>query len=51
VVDVSRYGSGLHVTPAGRPARLVEDEGVLVATGEASIDDEDVLGLIDSGRR
>jgi AbrB family looped-hinge helix DNA binding protein len=51
VVDVSRYGSGLQVVPAGRTARLVEEDGVLVATGEASIDDRDVFALIDAGRR
>ncbi len=51
VVDISRYGAGLQLVPAGRTARLVEESGVLVATGETTIDDEDVLGLIDAGRR
>ena len=51
VVDISRYGSGLQLSPAGRVARLVEEEGVLVATGDTAIDDEDVFALIDSGRR
>jgi AbrB family looped-hinge helix DNA binding protein len=51
VVDVSRYGSGLQVSPAGRVARLVEEDGVLLATGETPINDEDVFALIDSGRR
>ena len=50
-VDISRYGSGLQVIPAGRTARLVEESGALVATGETAIDDEVVFGLIDSGRR
>lgn len=50
-VDISRYGSGLQLVPAGRTARLVEEAGVLVATGETTIDDEDVFSLIDSGRR
>lgn len=50
-VDVSRYGSGLQVSPAGRVARLVKEDGVLVATGETTITDEDVFGLIDTGRR
>jgi AbrB family looped-hinge helix DNA binding protein len=50
-VDVSRYGSGLQLVPAGRTARLVEDSGALVATGETTIDDDTVFGLIDSGRR
>lgn len=50
-VDISRYGAGLQLVPAGRTARLVEDSGVLVATGERTIDDDDLLGLIDAGRR
>ena len=51
VVDVSRYGAGLQVVPAGRTARIVEENGVLVATGETTIDDQDVFALIDAGRR
>ena len=51
VVDVSRYGSGLQVSPSGRVARLVDEDGVLVATGDTTINDEDVFALIDSGRR
>jgi AbrB family looped-hinge helix DNA binding protein len=50
-VDISRYGSGLQLVPTGRTARLVEESGVLVATGTTPIDDDDVFGLIDSGRR
>ena len=50
-VDVSRYGEGLHLVPGGRTARLVEEDGVLVATGEGEIDDDDVFALIDAGRR
>jgi AbrB family looped-hinge helix DNA binding protein len=50
-VDISRYGAGLQLLPVGRTARLVEEEGVLVATGEGAIDDEDVFGLTDAGRR
>ncbi len=50
-VDVSRYGAGLALVPTGRTARLVEEDGVLVATGETTIDDDDVFGLIDSGQR
>ena len=51
VVDISRYGAGLQVVPAGRTARLVEENGVLVASGETTIDDHDVFALIDAGRR
>ncbi len=50
-VDVSRYGAGLALIPSGRTARLVEEAGGLVATGETQIDDDDVFGLIDTGRR
>lgn len=49
---------GTQVAPAvrralstGRTARLVEGEGVLVATWDVPIDDETVRGLIDGGRR
>jgi len=50
-VDISPYGAGLQLIPAGRTARLVEEDGVLVATGETMIDDELVFGLVDAGRR
>jgi len=50
-VDISRYGAGLQLVPAGRTARLVEEAGVLVGTGDTSIDDDVVFGLIDAARR
>ncbi len=50
-VDISRYGAGLQLVPAGRTARLVDESGVLVATGDTPIDDDIVFGLIDAGRR
>lgn len=50
-LDISRYGTGLALVPAGRTARLVLESGVLVATGKDAIDDEVVFDLIDSGRR
>lgn len=50
-VDISRYGAGLQLVPAGRTARLIDESGVLVAAGEVAIDDDVVFGLIDSGRR
>jgi hypothetical protein len=34
-----------------RSARLADERGVLVATGDTEIDDDDVFGLIDTGRR
>lgn len=50
-VDISRYGAGLQLVPTGRTARLVNESGVLVATGETALDDDVVFGLIDAGRR
>ncbi len=50
-VEISRYGAGLALVPAGRTARLVTEDGVLVATGKATIDDVVVFGLSDAGRR
>jgi len=51
IVDISRYGTGLQLVPAGRTAELVDEAGVLVATGETAIDDAVVFGLIDAARR
>lgn len=50
-VDISPYGAGAQILPAGRTARLVEEDGVLVAAGETPIDDEMVMALIDAGRK
>lgn len=50
-VDISPYGAGLQILPTGRTARLVHEAGVLVATGDTQIDDDDVFGLMDAGRR
>jgi AbrB family looped-hinge helix DNA binding protein len=50
-VDVSEYGDGLHVAPVSRTARLERRDGYLVAVSDTAIDDDDVLGLIDAGRR
>ncbi len=50
-VDISRYGAGLQVVLAGRTARLVEEGGELVATGDTTIDDDVMFALIDAGRR
>src|SRR6202000_288844 len=33
-VDISPYGAGVQVVPAGRTARLIEEGGVLVSAGE-----------------
>ncbi|MFM9876558.1 MAG: AbrB/MazE/SpoVT family DNA-binding domain-containing protein [Rhodoglobus sp.] len=50
-VDISRYGTGLQVVPAGRTARLVAKDGVLVATSDTVIDDDAMFAIIDAGRR
>lgn len=50
-VDISRYGAGLQIVPTGRTARLIDEAGALVATGDTPIDDDVVFGLIDAGRR
>jgi len=50
-VDISFYGAGLQLVPGGRTARLVEEDGMLVATGTTQIDDDIVFGLIDAGRK
>jgi AbrB family looped-hinge helix DNA binding protein len=51
MVDISCCGAGLLVVPVGRTARSVDEGGVMVATGETAIGDQDVFGLIDAGRR
>lgn len=51
VVEVSEYGSGLHLSRQGRTARLERRDGKLVAVGTTVVTDEDVFALIDSGRR
>ena len=50
-VDLSRYGMGLQLVPAGRTARLTEVDGALVADSTTPVTDEDVFGLLDSARR
>jgi AbrB family looped-hinge helix DNA binding protein len=50
-VDVSEYGDGLHVTPVSRTARIEELDGRLVAVADTPITDDDVVALIDAGRR
>lgn len=50
-IDISLYGAGLQLVPAGRTARLREVDGALVADSETVVTDEVVLGLLDAGRR
>jgi AbrB family looped-hinge helix DNA binding protein len=50
-VDISPYGAGVQVVPAGRTARLVEEDGVLVSSGETPVDDDILFGLVDAVRK
>lgn len=50
-VDISAYGAGAQIVPAGRTARLVDEDGVLVAAGETQVDDDVIFALIDAGRK
>jgi AbrB family looped-hinge helix DNA binding protein len=50
-VDITPYGAGAQLLPAGRTARLVEEDGVLVADAETAVDDDMVFALIDAGRK
>ncbi|MGH3849420.1 MAG: AbrB/MazE/SpoVT family DNA-binding domain-containing protein, partial [Pseudonocardiaceae bacterium] len=50
IVDISLYGDGLHLAPAGRTARLERRGGKLVAVSDTTVSDDDVFGLIDSIR-
>lgn len=50
-VDITLYGAGLQLVPSGRTARLHEVDGSLVADSETVVTDDDVLGLLDAGRR
>ncbi len=49
--DLSIDADQLQTVPAGQTARLVNESGVLVATGEMTIDDDTVFRLVDAGRR
>jgi AbrB family looped-hinge helix DNA binding protein len=50
-LDISLYGSGLTLVPQGRTARVVKEDGRLVADSDRTITDDDVFALIDAGRR
>lgn len=51
-VDISRYGTGVQVTPGGRTARLERDaDGRLVSRGETQVSDDVMYTLLDAGRR
>ena len=50
-VDISAYGAGVQIVPAGRTARLIEEDGALVAAGETPVDDDVLFALLDAGRK
>ena len=50
-VDISPYGAGVQVVPAGRTARIVEEGDVLVSAGDTPVSDDILFGLIDAGRK
>jgi AbrB family looped-hinge helix DNA binding protein len=50
-VDITPYGAGAQILPAGRTARLVEEDGVLVADADTAVDDDMIFALIDAGRK
>ena len=49
--DITAYGAGLQVLPAGRTARIVQVDGTTVAESDTPVTDDIVFGLIDSLRR
>jgi AbrB family looped-hinge helix DNA binding protein len=50
-VDITAYGAGAQLVPTGRTARLVDEDGVLVAASETEVDDSVLFALIDAGRK
>ncbi len=50
-VDITAYGAGAQLVPAGRTARLEEEDGVLVAAGTTAVSDDVVFALLDAGRK
>jgi AbrB family looped-hinge helix DNA binding protein len=50
-VDITPYGAGAQLLPAGRTARIIEEDGVLVADADTPVDDGIVFALIDAGRK
>jgi AbrB family looped-hinge helix DNA binding protein len=51
IVDVTAYGAGLQVLPAGRTARIVQSDGKTVAASDTRVTDHIIFGLIDTLRR
>lgn len=49
-VDISAHGSGLHLTPVGRSARVRTMRGETVAVSDTVITDDDVFAILDADR-
>jgi AbrB family looped-hinge helix DNA binding protein len=49
-VEISSHGAGVLIIPADRTARLVDEDGVLVASGETLVDDDVMFALVDAAR-
>lgn len=50
-VDISVFGRGLAIVPRTGAAQVTVEDGLLVARGDRSVTQAEVLGLIDAGRR
>lgn len=50
-LEVSSYGAGLTLIARGPTARLIKENGHLLADSKRTVTDEEVSSLIDAGRR
>jgi AbrB family looped-hinge helix DNA binding protein len=50
-VEIAQYGAGIQITAGMRTAKIVQEQGMPVVSGETEITDEVLFDLIDRGRR
>jgi len=50
-LDITAYGTGLQLTPTGRSAQVVREDGRLVIDGDTAVTDDMMYALLDAGRR
>lgn len=50
-INISEYEAGSSLLPTGRTARLITEDGRLVATSSTTITDDTVFGLVDTYRK
>jgi len=50
-LDITAYGTGLQLTPTGRSATVMRENGRMVIDGDAIVTDDMMYALIDAGRR